>query len=403
MTVLLVYTSSSYLHPSPIQKRMIMLRTFSLLLLLIVPTAASSNGISSPSPSPSPSPPMPAGCYVDDALGPVSFKFAPGNVFPTDANHPHGLRLTDSPAHCCAICQLYKNCTFWTYSVGGTPAKPTCYSFSGGCCFLKTAAAWADRATASGDIVSGSTSPLPSSDISCRNGTNCGGTNLWTKWEDTSLPNNTYSNPGTMPYPKSTDLVDWEFKSGANPGYGSLPGASMYKQSSADTFYPTWAADNNLYTGFTDGEVCDYETRKCFHVNSEPPDAPPHEPTHGQATIVGDDPFALNITNVKTFSGYTTLPYETRFPAGLLAYKGTLWYGTYWVPPYTKTPWSTTPKIGPLVDYRHSTDGGETWVEPRVNATGSVEEILPPTKNTQYIHIYIYIYIDIYRFANMLI
>jgi hypothetical protein len=148
----------------------------------------------------------------------------------------------------------------------------------------------------------------------------------------------------------------------------------MYKAASADTFYPTWAADNKLYTGFTDGNVCDYETGKCVHVNSEP-GSPPWTVTHGQAAIVGDDPFALNITDVKTFSGYTGSPYKARFPSSMLAYRGTLWYGTYWVPPYKTIPWSTTPSVGPLVDYRHSTDGGKTWVEPRVNATGPTDNL----------------------------
>ena len=322
-----------------------------------------------PAPSP-PSPgPMPAGCYVDDANGPVSFKYAPGNVFPTDATHPHGLRLVDSPAQCCTLCQAHKNCTFWTYSAGGSAAKPTCYSYSGACCFLKTAAAWAGRVTASGNIESGSTAPLPSSDISCRNGTNCGGTNLWTKWEDTSLPNSSYTNPGSMPYPRSLDLIDWEFKSGANPGYGSAPGVSMYKGASADTFYPTWAADNNLYTGFTDGNVCDYETRECVHANSEG-SAPAYTISHGQATIVGDDPFALNITKVRAYTerGYSAYPYGGRFPSGSLVYKGTWWYGTYFVPNYPKGP-LVGGLLGPTVDYRHSTDFGETWVEPRLNAT----------------------------------
>ncbi len=53
-----------------------------------------------------------------------------------------------------------------------------------------------------------------------------------------------YTNPGTMPYSKSKDLVGWEFKSGCNPGYGS---GRDHKSSSADTFFPSWAADNKLY------------------------------------------------------------------------------------------------------------------------------------------------------------
>ena len=115
----------------------------------------------SPPPPPPPPGPMPAGCYVNDAYGPVSYKYAPGNVFPTDANHPHGLRLVDSPAHCCALCQTYKNCTFWTYSGGGTPAHPTCYSFSGACCFLKTDAAKGLDQPDKAGVVSGSTKPYP--------------------------------------------------------------------------------------------------------------------------------------------------------------------------------------------------------------------------------------------------
>ena len=151
---------------------------------------------------------MPAGCYVDNASGPVTFKWAAGNVFPSAPNH--GVKLADSAAHCCTMCQSFQNCSFWTWEHGGTDAQPTCYSMAGACCYLRTSAAWAGRATGQVGQVSGSTKPLPSTDISCRNGTNCGGTNLWTQWEDTALPNSTYTNPGTMPYMKSTDLIDWE-------------------------------------------------------------------------------------------------------------------------------------------------------------------------------------------------
>jgi len=336
---------------------MIMLRSFSLLPL-IVATAASSNG--SPTPAP-----LPAGCYIDDAHGPVSYKFAPGNLFPdVRPQHPHGLRLEDSAAKCCTLCKAYKNCTIWSF------ATAPCYGMDGGCCYLKTAAALKHGVGTTSRYTSGSTSPLPKTDISCRDGTNCGGTNLWTKWEDTSLPNETYSNPGKMPFPKSTDLIDWEFKSGANPGYGSLPGPSMYKGASADTWFPTWAADNKLYTGYTDGTVCDYDTRKCHHAKSEGK-APLYGIAHGQATIVGDDPFALNITRVKLYTepGYSAYPYGGRFPSGSLVYKGTWWYGTYFVPNYPKKGPLVGGLLGPTVDFRHSTDFGETWVEPRLNAT----------------------------------
>jgi hypothetical protein len=104
--------------------------------------------------------------------------------------------------------------------------------------------------------------------------------------------------------------------------------------------------------------------------------------TTGQAVIVGDDPFALNITQVKTFTT-STFPYEGRYPCGQLVYKGHWFYGTYYLdnpnatvggnyvgpsPGPDCTNWCIQ---GPLVDFRHSTDNGKTWAEARVN--GSME------------------------------
>jgi hypothetical protein len=106
-----------------------------------------------------------------------------------------------------------------------------------------------------------------------------------------------------MPYPRSKDLVGWEYKSGCNPGYGS----GNVKGASADTFFPSWAADGNLYTGFTDGHVVDDETQGSASAKSEGV-APLYTVTHGQAVIIGDDPFALNITKVKTFSSQSGEP-----------------------------------------------------------------------------------------------
>ena len=103
---------------------------------------------------------MPAGCYLSDR--PATYKFSPGNLFPA-APH-HGVKVVDSAAQCCTLCQSYKNCTFWNYEHGGTDTQPTCYSQAGGCCFLRTAAAWpgAPASTAgSDDVTSGSTKPFP--------------------------------------------------------------------------------------------------------------------------------------------------------------------------------------------------------------------------------------------------
>eukprot|EP00935_MAST-01C_sp_MAST-1C-sp1_P000476 g476.t1 len=343
-----------------------------------------------PTPAPTPPPPpgpTPIGCFVDNATGPISYKFAPGNCFPNAPNH--GVKVTDSAAHCCAMCQALENCTFYTYEHGGSTAQPTCYSSAGACCYLKTAAAWAGRTTCSQPgCVSGSTKPLPAP-ITCRNGTNCGGTNLWTRWEDTNPPNHTcystWCNPGTIPFPKSKDLVGWSFKSGCNPGYGS----GDHKSASADTFYPSWAADGNLYTGWTDGNVRDDVTHAVINAKSEGSEPYGWAVRHGQAVIKGDDPFELTMTGVAAYAGQegaspqrlSAWPYGGRFPCGSLVYKGTWFYGTYYVPTYPSGPLSllTGGLLGPLVDFRHSTDGGKTWVEPRLNATGASDNLFGET------------------------
>jgi hypothetical protein len=106
-----------------------------------------------------PPPPAGGGCFMQPK-GAVNYKFAPGNVFPDDPKHPHGLRLTDSTAGCCKLCQGLKNCSFFTYSAGGDAVKPTCYSQDGGCCFLKTAEGGIPQSGCA-TCESGSTKPLP--------------------------------------------------------------------------------------------------------------------------------------------------------------------------------------------------------------------------------------------------
>jgi hypothetical protein len=107
---------------------------------------------------------MPPGCFV---AAKTDYKYAPGNVFPTDASHPHGLRLVDSEAQCCTMCQSLKNCSFWTFEHGGTAAKPTCYQYSRACCLLKTAAA-AGGSVSNPTATSGSMKPIPTPFIAKR-------------------------------------------------------------------------------------------------------------------------------------------------------------------------------------------------------------------------------------------
>jgi hypothetical protein len=211
-----------------------------------------------PTPAPTP-PPGPAGCYIDQVGG---ISYIGGNIF---GDH-HQVNTSATADGCCKICQQYSKaenghtaCDFWQWD------SVSCYGHPGPCCRLKSSVAWKGRTQGPSTATTGSIHPLPAPPgppPTCQDGTNCGGTGLWTKWKDTTLPggpggNGTcvpgWCNPGTMPFPLSKDLVSWEFKSGANPGYGSGsgtkegPNQNRFKASSADTFFPTWAADGNMY------------------------------------------------------------------------------------------------------------------------------------------------------------
>ena len=84
------------------------------------------------------------------------------------------------------------------------------------------------------------------------------------------------------------------------------------------------------------------------------------------------------MTNVRTYNnppGYSSHPYGVRGPTGSLVYNGTVFYGTSYIVNYLKAPWPTTAHVGPLADFRHSTDAGATWVEPRQNANGPADNL----------------------------
>ncbi len=111
----------------------------------------------------------------------------------------------------------------------------------------------------------------------------------------------------------------------------------------ADTWYPSWAADGDLYSPWTDGVV---HGQACLSFNQRQvnkhlfgldPDTPA---STGQARIIGDDPLRLEIVNLGTYT--------------LEDMDGAC--GN----------WCT---LGPFVGFRTSTDGGRTWTEtPRTPA-----------------------------------
>jgi len=123
----------------------------------------------------------------------------------------------------------------------------------------------------------------------------------------------------------------------------------------ADTWYPSWASDGNLYSPWTDGNVNGLQS------SSEGKGA-----TTGYAKVVGDDPLQLQVLQQGVYKSDPS-PYAGRYPCGNLVYNGVWYYGTYCLHPAgvfthdgAKYNW---PWLGPFVGFRHSTDFGKTWTQ----------------------------------------
>jgi hypothetical protein len=144
--------------------------------------------------------------------------------------------------------------------------------------------------------------------------------------------------PADIPFEASKDLTGIAF-TGRHAQYAH-----------ADTWYPSWAANGNMYSPWTDGSV------NGVHSGSGGPNA-----ITAFATIIGDDPMNLTITGLGTYPSVST-PYGGRYPAGSLVYKGVWYYGTYCLnqTPGTNLNWDV---LGPFVGFRHSTDYGKTWLQ----------------------------------------
>jgi hypothetical protein len=149
--------------------------------------------------------------------------------------------------------------------------------------------------------------------------------------------------PAGCPFQKSDTLV----------GVGFTGRHAEY--TGADTWYPSWAKDGNLYSPWTDGSV-----------NGLGSGSGGENATTGHATILGDDPLKLVVTNQGVFKS-SPRPYEGRYPCGSLVYAGVWYYGTYCLHPSGSVPREGTlynwPWLGPFVGFRWSTDLGKTWTQ----------------------------------------
>ncbi len=144
--------------------------------------------------------------------------------------------------------------------------------------------------------------------------------------------------PNDCPFAPSRDIVAVAF-TGRNASY-----------TSADTWYPSWASDGNLYSPWTDGTV------EGVHAFSGGDKA-----NTGFATIIGDDPLKLVVTNAGIVPN-SPAPYGGRYPCGSLVANGVWFYGTYCLieTPKLGLNWDV---LGPFVGFRWSTNFGKTWTD----------------------------------------
>jgi hypothetical protein len=145
------------------------------------------------------------------------------------------------------------------------------------------------------------------------------------------------------PFERSATIVDLGF-TGRHAEY-----------TGADTWYPSWASDGNLYSPWTDGNV------NGLGVSSAGRDA-----ATGHATILGDDPLKLKVVDQGIYKA-SPEPYEGRYPCGSLVHNGVWYYGTYCLHPSGRVerdgiPYNW-PWMGPFVGFRWSTNFGKTWTQ----------------------------------------
>ncbi len=122
----------------------------------------------------------------------------------------------------------------------------------------------------------------------------------------------------------------------------------------ADTWYPSWASDGNMYSGWTDGEIGEESCHSSGGGRART----------GNARITGDDPLSLTIESLGSEPA-SALPYGGRYPSANLVHNGVWYYGTYCVdfdlskPEYRDLySWAI---CGPVPGFRISTDYGKTW------------------------------------------
>ncbi|HSG67109.1 MAG TPA: hypothetical protein VK994_00285, partial [Bacteroidales bacterium] len=88
-----------------------------------------------------------------------------------------------------------------------------------------------------------------------------------------------------------------------------------------DTWYPTWAENDTLYSPWTDGKT----KRLDGYTDWSQSWVDPVHITTGQGVIVGDEPLTMTAYSIGLDKSSPAAPYKGRYPCGSLVYNG-VWY-----------------------------------------------------------------------------
>lgn len=129
-----------------------------------------------------------------------------------------------------------------------------------------------------------------------------------------------------------------------------------------DTWYPTWAQNDTLYSPWTDGTTM----RLDGNYDNSNSAAGPHHNQSATGIIIGSDPMTMKAYSTGIFLSRSN-PYQGRYPCGSLVHNGVWYYGTYCLGPEGSTKFGALtvnwPWLGPFVGFRYSTNYGRSWTE----------------------------------------
>lgn len=169
-----------------------------------------------------------------------------------------------------------------------------------------------------------------------------------TQWASTA--------PGDCPFPRSTDIPGILFNRFASQHF-------------CDTWYPSWAADDALYSPFMDGILLTPGFTQDVIGGAN---AVANPARVGWGKLLGNDPTNLEVVDAGIVETPRE-PYGGRYASASLHYNGVWYYGTYaTMNELNKNDSFVTIDgvdynwgvLGPFVGWHTSTDNGHTWTAP---------------------------------------